>query len=121
MAQTNEIGKTYERPWGAYKTIELNSGFQVKIITVNPSGRLSLQSHEQRAEHWVVVQGKATVTVDSIVREYNVNEHIYIPKQAKHRLENFTKAPVQIIEVQVGNYLGEDDIKRYDDVYGRNG
>ena len=115
----NEIGKRYERPWGWYKTLEMLPGFQVKVIEVNPGGRLSLQSHEQRSEHWVVVKGMATVTVNDLKRDYHVNEAIYIPVTAKHRLENLTTAPVQIIEVQVGNYLGEDDIKRYDDIYGR--
>lgn len=117
----NEIGHQYVRPWGWYKTLELSPGFQVKVIEVNPGGRLSLQSHEQRSEHWVVVQGTATVTVDETRRDYQVNEAIYIPKRAKHRLENLGTSVVQIIEVQVGDYLGEDDIKRYDDVYGRVG
>ena len=115
----NDIGKTYKRPWGSYKTIEMADGFQVKTIDVNPGGQLSLQSHEHRAEHWVVVQGTATVTVNDSVKDFNVNEHIFIPLQAKHRLENHTDSVVRIVEVQVGDYLGEDDITRYDDVYGR--
>lgn len=115
----NQIGQKYNRPWGWYKTLEMMDGFQVKVIEVNSGGRLSLQSHEQRSEHWVVVKGIATVTVDDLKREFNVNEAIYIPLKAKHRLENLTTTPVQIIEVQVGGYLGEDDIKRYDDIYGR--
>jgi len=119
MSQLNETGKVYHRPWGSYKTLQIDHGFQVKSITVNPGGRLSLQSHEKRAEHWVVVKGIATVTINESVKEYEVNEAVYIPQQAKHRLENFTKEPVIIVEVQVGSYLGEDDIKRYDDVYGR--
>lgn len=119
MNAMNEIGQSYERPWGSYKTIEMADGFQVKTIDVKPGGRLSLQSHEQRAEHWVVVEGTATVTVNDTVKEYAVNEHIFIPLQAKHRLENHTESLVRIVEVQVGAYLGEDDIKRYDDIYGR--
>lgn len=119
MNQLNETGKVYHRPWGSYKTIEMADGFQVKTITVNPGGRLSLQSHEHRAEHWVVVKGVATVTINETVKEYEANEAVYIPQQARHRLENFTQEPVMIVEVQVGVYLGEDDIKRYDDVYGR--
>lgn len=115
----NEVGQKYTRPWGWYKTLEMLPGFQVKVIEVNPGGRLSLQSHEQRSEHWVVVQGTATVTVDDTCKDYLVNEAIYIPLKAKHRLENLTHQAVQIVEVQVGAYLGEDDIKRYDDVYGR--
>ncbi len=117
---TNEIGKIYQRPWGTYQTIALDQGYQVKIISVNPGAKLSLQKHAQRAEHWVVVQGIATVTVDCITQDYNVNQAIYIPQQAKHRLENRTEQLISVIEVQVGSYLGEDDIVRYDDVYGRN-
>lgn len=115
----NEIGKEYERPWGHYKTLEMQPGFQVKSITVNPGGRLSLQSHAKRAEHWVVVKGKPTVTINDDVRDYSENQAIYIPLQSKHRLENFTQDVVVIVEVQIGSYLGEDDIVRYDDVYGR--
>lgn len=115
----NEAGKTYQRPWGSYTTLEMAEGYQVKSITVNPGGRLSLQSHKKRAEHWVVVRGKPTVTVDTQIREYAVNEHIYIPQEAKHRLENFTQELVVLVEVQVGNYLGEDDIIRYEDIYQR--
>jgi mannose-6-phosphate isomerase-like protein (cupin superfamily) len=120
MSSINEVGKIYHRPWGSYKTLEMENGFQVKSITVNPGGRLSLQSHEKRAEHWVVVKGKPTVTINESVRDYEENEAIYIPRQAKHRLENFTNHTVMIVEVQVGSYLGEDDIVRYDDIYGRN-
>lgn len=120
MTQTNEIGKTYQRPWGMYKTIELQNGFQAKVIEVNPGGRLSLQSHQHRAEHWVVVKGEPTVTVGDDVKQYQVSDHIFIPRQAKHRLENTTTDTIMIVEVQIGDYLGEDDIVRYDDVYGRN-
>jgi mannose-6-phosphate isomerase-like protein (cupin superfamily) len=115
----NEIGKIYERPWGTYQTIAQDPGYQAKVITVNPGGRLSLQKHFKRAEHWVVVAGVPTVTVGDSVKEYNVNEHIYIPTEAQHRLENFTDELVKIVEVQVGAYLGEDDIVRLDDVYKR--
>ena len=115
----NAVGKTYERPWGSYKTIELQNGFQAKYIVVNPGGRLSLQSHQHRAEHWVVVQGRPTVTVNENVKHYQLNEHVFIPRGAKHRLENLTDQTIAIIEVQIGDYLGEDDIVRYDDVYGR--
>lgn len=119
MSELNVIGQTYERPWGWYKTIAQDSRFQAKVIHVIPGGRLSLQSHKQRAEHWVVVQGVATVTVNDSKKEYKVNESVYIPLEAKHRLENLSQQVVEIIEVQVGTYLGEDDIIRYDDVYGR--
>ncbi|MEC7705309.1 MAG: phosphomannose isomerase type II C-terminal cupin domain, partial [Pseudomonadota bacterium] len=96
-----------------------SDGYKVKRITVVPGGRLSLQSHQHRAEHWVVVTGIATVTVGENVREVEVNKHVHIPLQAKHRLENYTDDLVVLIEVQSGLYLGEDDIKRYEDIYGR--
>lgn len=115
----NEIGKIYERPWGTYKTLELGNGFQVKIITVNPGGKLSLQKHAKRSEHWIVVQGALNITVNSDIKSYNIGEHLYIPIEALHRMENITNQPAAIIEVQVGSYLGEDDIVRVDDVYGR--
>ena len=117
---TNEIGKIYERPWGTYKTIELGDGFQVKIITVNPGGRLSLQKHFKRSEHWTVVQGEPSITVGDSVKSYNANDAVYIPVETAHRMENATDNPAAIIEVQIGSYLGEDDIERIDDVYGRN-
>lgn len=115
----NELGKVYERPWGTYKSIEMGEMFQAKIITVKPGGRLSLQKHFKRSEHWVVVKGIPTITVGKLVKEYSVGEHVYIPLEAVHRLENTTDEEVAIIEVQVGSYLGEDDIVRLDDVYDR--
>ena len=116
----NQIGEIYHRPWGDYKTLDQADGYQVKVIHVKPGGRLSLQKHFKRAEHWVVIKGIATVTVDDNTREYQVNEHIFIPTESLHRLENFTEEEVAIIEVQVGGYLGEDDIVRLDDIYKRN-
>jgi mannose-6-phosphate isomerase-like protein (cupin superfamily) len=107
------------RPWGAFHVLEEGPGFKVKRITVNPGGRLSLQSHKHRAEHWTVVNGTATVTVDNSVRDLTRGEAADIPLGAKHRLENHKKEAVDIIEVQFGDYLGEDDIIRYDDVYNR--
>jgi mannose-6-phosphate isomerase len=115
----NKIGQIYQRPWGSYQTIAQEPGYQAKIITVKAGGRLSLQKHFKRAEHWVVVAGVPTVTVGDNVKEYKINEHIYIPTEVQHRLENFTDEEVKIIEVQVGNYLGEDDIVRIEDVYDR--
>ena len=115
----NQVGKIYERPWGTYQTISQDNNYQAKVITVNPGGRLSLQKHFKRAEHWVVVEGMPTVTVNEVVKEFTIGEHIYIALEAVHRLENFTDAMVKIIEVQVGSYLGEDDIVRLEDVYQR--
>ncbi|MCK4608795.1 MAG: phosphomannose isomerase type II C-terminal cupin domain [Gammaproteobacteria bacterium] len=118
--QSNITGKIYERPWGTYKTLELGNGYQVKIITVNPGGQLSLQKHFKRSEHWVVIEGELTITVDATKKSYKVNEAVYIPKESAHRLENQTNSPAAIIEVQIGSYLGEDDIERLEDIYGRN-
>jgi len=108
-----------QRPWGWYRVTDAGSQFQVKRIVVNPGGRLSLQKHKYRAEHWVVVSGEATVTIDQCVKAVRPNEHVYIPLGAVHRLENFGCAPVELIEVQSGTYLGEDDIVRIEDIYNR--
>ncbi|OGO94542.1 MAG: mannose-6-phosphate isomerase [Coxiella sp. RIFCSPHIGHO2_12_FULL_42_15] len=115
----NEVGKIYPRPWGTYQTLAMDAGYQVKIIVVKPGGRLSLQKHFKRSEHWVCVAGEPTVTVDGKTKKISVNEAVYIPIESQHRLENFTDQDVVIIEVQVGSYLGEDDIVRLDDIYHR--
>jgi mannose-1-phosphate guanylyltransferase/mannose-6-phosphate isomerase len=107
------------RPWGNYQSLDRGARYQVKRIVVNPGGRLSLQRHKHRAEHWVVVSGAATVTVNDDVRTLRENESAYIPLGAVHRLENLGDTPLELIEVQSGSYLGEDDIERLDDVYKR--
>ena len=107
------------RPWGWYEVIDRGEGFQVKRIVVQPQGRLSLQSHRHRAEHWVVVSGSARVTIGERINLLGPNQHTYIPLGAVHRLENPGNAPIELIEVQSGDYLGEDDIVRFEDVYGR--
>jgi mannose-1-phosphate guanylyltransferase / mannose-6-phosphate isomerase len=107
------------RPWGSYDSIDNGTRHQVKRITVNPGSKLSLQSHFHRAEHWVVVSGTARITVDDNVGIYAENESVYIPLGATHRLENPGRIPLDLIEVQSGSYLGEDDIVRYEDVYNR--
>ena len=107
------------RPWGSYEPIDQGPGYQVKRIRVRPGGRLSLQKHRHRAEHWVVVQGRARVTCDDRVFDLSPNESTYIPLGAVHRLENPFQDPLYLIEVQSGDYLGEDDIIRLEDVYGR--
>lgn len=107
------------RPWGSYEGIAKGPGFQVKRIVVKPGAALSLQYHHKRAEHWVVVQGKATVTCDDQRFELLENESTYIPIGSRHRLENLTDTALTLIEIQCGNYLGEDDIVRLEDVYGR--
>ena len=109
------------RPWGSYDSIDSDDGFQVKRLVVNPGAVLSLQSHKQRAEHWVVVRGVATITLNDDEFELRVNESTYIPIGAVHRIANKGDEPVHIIEVQCGGYLGEDDIVRYEDNYGREG
>jgi len=116
---SNEVGKIYERPWGSYQTLAIGKGYQVKIIKVNPEGCLSLQKHFKRAEHWVVVKGRPTATVNERVFHLSVGESIDVAKEATHRLQNQTKEPVEIIEIQLGEYLGEDDIVRLEDIYGR--
>lgn len=108
------------RPWGTYQTIERGNNYQVKRITVNPGGQLSLQSHNRRTEHWVVVQGKATVVCGEKECVLVADERIYIPVKTKHRMSNFGEEEIVFIEVQTGDYLGEDDIVRYEDIYGRN-
>ncbi|WP_411902369.1 mannose-1-phosphate guanylyltransferase/mannose-6-phosphate isomerase [Methylorubrum thiocyanatum] len=107
------------RPWGWYQRIDIGERFQVKRIMVTPGGRLSLQKHFHRAEHWVVVKGTAEVTVDERVVLVHENEAVYLPIGSMHRLTNPGKIPLELIEVQVGSYTGEDDIIRVEDVYGR--
>lgn len=109
------------RPWGAYDSIDTGERFQVKHITVNPGASLSLQMHHHRAEHWIVVTGTALVTCDEREFMLHENESTYLPMGAKHRLVNPGKIPLELIEVQSGSYLGEDDIVRFDDIYGREG
>ena len=109
------------RPWGSYDSIDADDGFQVKRLIVNPGAVLSLQKHAQRAEHWTVVRGKARITLDDREFDLSVNESTYIPIGAVHRIANPYDDPVHIIEVQCGDYLGEDDIVRLEDNYGREG
>lgn len=107
------------RPWGSYETLVMDSRFQVKRITVNPGAELSLQMHHHRAEHWVVVSGTAEVTNGNEARLYTENQSTYIPVGTRHRLKNPGVIPLVLIEIQSGAYLGEDDIVRFADVYGR--
>ncbi|HKF70602.1 MAG TPA: mannose-1-phosphate guanylyltransferase/mannose-6-phosphate isomerase [Stellaceae bacterium] len=108
-----------ERPWGSYRSIHNGERVQVKHIVVKPGGRLSLQYHHKRAEHWVVVQGIARVTRGDEVTTLIADQSTYIPLGMPHRLENLGDTPVHLIEVQTGSYLGEDDIVRLEDIYGR--
>jgi len=107
------------RPWGYYQDVDLAERYRVKRIVVKPGSKLSLQKHFHRSEHWVVVRGIAEVTLGDDVRSVHENESIYIPLEGVHRLANPGRIPLELIEVQVGSYLGEDDIVRLDDAYGR--
>ena len=116
--QASLFNKDY-RPWGWFEVLTKAANFQVKRIFVKANSRLSLQSHKYRTEHWVVVTGTARVIVDSLMKELNEGESVFIPLGAIHRLENANENPLNIIEVQTGSYLGEDDIVRYEDDYSR--
>ncbi|HEX3204573.1 MAG TPA: cupin domain-containing protein, partial [Nitrospiraceae bacterium] len=111
--------RTVFRPWGSYTVLEEGAGYKVKRVTVNPGGRLSLQLHHQRSEHWVVIAGTARVTRGEEVFDLRVGQSTAIPTETKHRLENPGTDTLHIIEVQNGPYLGEDDIVRFQDDYGR--
>jgi mannose-1-phosphate guanylyltransferase / mannose-6-phosphate isomerase len=107
------------RPWGSYQSVDRGQRFQVKRIVVKPGGRLSLQMHHHRAEHWIVVRGTANVTIGDTIKCVHENESVYVPSGARHRLENPGKIDLELIEVQTGSYLGEDDIVRIEDDYNR--
>lgn len=107
------------RPWGKYDSMDSDARFQVKRITVKPLAKLSVQMHHHRAEHWVVVKGTAKVTIDGVDKLVSENESVYIPIGAVHTLENPGRIPIELIEIQTGSYLGEDDIIRFEDRYGR--
>jgi mannose-1-phosphate guanylyltransferase/mannose-6-phosphate isomerase len=111
--------KRIDRPWGYYETLDLGERFQVKRIVVYPGGMLSLQKHQRRAEHWVVVRGNAEVTIGDEHRTVRENESVYISMGSLHRLANKESTPLELIEVQTGSYFGEDDIVRFDDIYQR--
>ena len=114
-----ELHREVYRPWGKYDSIDNGDGYQVKRITVKPGAKLSVQMHHHRAEHWVVVSGVAKVTNGDKILVLNENESAYIPVGVIHALENIGESPLELIEVQVGSYLGEDDIVRFEDKYGR--
>ncbi len=108
------------RPWGYYDLVDSGEGFQVKRIVVNSGAKLSLQKHRKRAEHWVVVKGIASITCGQKIFKLQESQSTFIPKGEIHRLENHETVPLEIIEIQTGSYLGEDDIIRLDDDYRRN-
>lgn len=117
----HKLAREVLRPWGKYDSIDMGDRFQVKRITVKPGEKVSIQMHHHRAEHWVVVKGTALITINGEGRLYSENEAAYIPITATHCMENPGKIDLEIIEVQTGGYLGEDDIVRFEDAYGRAG
>ena len=114
-----EFHRKVHRPWGWYDSLESGQYFQVKRLHLNPGAKLSLQMHNKRAEHWIVINGEATVTNDKKIFSLKKGESTFIPQGTIHALENQTNEPIEIIEVQSGTYLGEDDIVRFEDIYGR--
>ena len=115
----HETQSKVHRPWGSYEVLDAGEGFQVKRLTINPGASLSKQMHHHRAEHWVVVRGTARVTKGDEVFLLSENQSTYVDKETHHRLENPGEGPLEIVEIQTGSYLGEDDIVRFDDDYGR--
>ena len=113
------VRETDERPWGSYEVLEENPGYKVKRLEVKPGARLSLQRHSRRSEHWVVVEGIADVVCGDRTLQLKEGQHIYIPAETNHRLGNSANHPLTLIEVQLGAYLGEDDIVRLEDDYKR--
>ena len=107
------------KPWGSYQVLEESQKYTIKRIIVNPGGKLSLQSHQHRSEHWIIVLGIAEVTINDDIKLLNSNENIFIPCKAKHRLANYQSEDLVVIEVWYGDNLNEDDIVRHEDIYDR--
>lgn len=119
---TDPNDPTYdERPWGSFQVLDEGPTYKVKRLEVKPGQRLSYQFHHRRSEHWVIVSGRALVTLDEVVHERNATESIEVAQGVRHRIENPGPDPMVFIEVQTGSYFGEDDIVRLDDDYGREG
>ena len=117
--QEHRLHRQVARPWGSYEPIDAAPGFQAKRLIIKPGASISLQRHQHRAEHWVVVRGRALVTRGEEEITLDVNQSTYIPRGSLHRLKNPGPEELHIIEVQTGDYLGEDDIERFEDLYGR--
>ena len=117
--ETKRLREVDERPWGRYEVLEEREGYKVKRLEVKPGARLSLQRHLKRSEHWVVVSGTADVVCGDRNLQLKQGEHIHIPPETNHRLGNSSDQPLSLIEVQLGDYLGEDDIVRIEDDYER--
>ena len=108
------------RPWGSFEILDQGDKYTIKKIIVNPGGQLSLQSHQHRSEHWLIAEGSAEVIIDENIYRLKENEKIFIPQRAKHRITNWDKKKLVVIEMWFGDILDEKDIKRYEDIYGRN-
>ena len=119
MAVEYKLNEKGKRPWGEWEVISVGNKYVVKKITVNPHQSLSLQLHHHRGEHWIIVQGMATVTIDNTKQELALGKSVDIPKEHKHRMENLTDDPLQFIEIQMGKILDENDIVRFKDQYNR--
>ena len=115
----NQVGLTYNRPWGSYRTVEMTDNYQIKHISVDAGKRLSLQRHTHRSEHWTIIEGAGVVQLGGDLVNVSVNSQIYIPKTVLHRVTNTGLKALKFIEVQIGDYLGEDDIERVEDDFGR--
>ena len=119
MSTTYKKGDHDTRPWGTWTVLDAGENFCVKRIKVTPHNILSLQSHEFRSEHWIIIKGEAIVTLDSEKQLKHMNDHIFIPVHTKHRIQNDTSSDMEFIEIQTGETLDENDIIRYEDNYGR--
>ncbi len=120
MSMTNHLPENI-RPWGRYDILEVMPTHQVKRITVNSGARLSYQRHQRREEYWVIISGRGRLTLDDIDSDHGAGEVLVVPVRAKHRVQNIGDGPLIFIEVQRGDYFGEDDIERFSDDYGREG
>ena len=119
MANNYKKGDADTRPWGTWEILDAGEGFCVKRIKVMPNSMLSLQSHNFRSEHWIIIKGEAIVTLGEEKLLKHTNEAVYIPVKTKHRIQNDTKEDMEFIEIQAGDTLDENDIIRYEDIYGR--
>lgn len=119
MANSYKRGDSDVRPWGTWEVLESENNFCVKRIKVIPGGKLSLQLHHHRSEHWIIVKGEAVITLGEKLITKNVGENVFIPVETKHRIQNNSNCDVEFIEVQIGENLDENDIVRLEDIYGR--
>ncbi|MBQ9731635.1 MAG: phosphomannose isomerase type II C-terminal cupin domain [Alphaproteobacteria bacterium] len=119
MANEYKRGDSDVRPWGTWEVLDTGTNFCVKKIKVNPGGKLSLQLHHFRSEHWIIVKGRALITLGDEMISKKAGENIFIPEETKHRIQNDTNSDVEFIEVQIGDNLDENDIVRLEDIYGR--